>query len=89
LWDGVFAITGAAPFEAARFCFRPAVTRLARKRALIFRNDHDRQRYRDHDMALIEPSIAMVMGSRCRLDRFDGGRLQIGNAAERLDVHRR
>jgi phosphopantetheinyl transferase len=64
LWDGVFAITAAESFELARRCLRPAAARLERRRARILRNDHDRQRYRDHDMARIEPSIGMEMGAR-------------------------
>src|ERR1700688_3260033 len=34
-----------------------------RRRARIRRKDQDRQWYRDHDMALIEPSIAIAIGA--------------------------
>jgi len=36
--------------------------RLKRKRVRNRTKDHDKQRYRDHDMVLIEPSIGTVIG---------------------------
>jgi hypothetical protein len=43
---------------------RPAASpiRLKRRRARKRTKDHDKQRYRDHDMVLIEPSIGTMIG---------------------------
>jgi len=46
--------------------WRIILARLPRSRVRRRRNDLDKQRYRDHDMALIEPSIGTMMGrKRC------------------------
>jgi hypothetical protein len=50
-------------------------------------SDQDREWYRDHDMALIEPSIAMVIGRR-RQNRRSMPLDYKSEMSEGLDVHR-